>query len=92
LEAKKMLVRDRPTFLWDYDLTADDVRGLLANGSPVERRWLIERLLTQARWEEIWDYLTPQQVREDLPHLRLPANVKATWERALELWLDEKRR
>jgi hypothetical protein len=87
-----MLVQDRPTFLWDYDLTAADVRNLLAQGSSVERRWLVERLLTQARWEEIWDYLTPQQVREDLPYLRLPGKVKATWERALELWLGGERR
>lgn len=85
-----MRVHDKPTFLWDYDLTADDVRRILASGTPVERRWLMERILTQARWEEIWQYLTPQQVRDCLPELKLPPTLKATWARALELWLDDK--
>jgi len=50
-----MRVHDKPAFLWDDDLTFDDVRHILASGTPVERRWLMERILTQARWEEIWE-------------------------------------
>ncbi len=70
-----MRVHNKPTFLGDYDLTSDDVRRILASGTPVERRWLMERILTQARWEEIWEYLTPLQVRDSLPELKLPPAV-----------------
>ena len=79
---------NRPSFLWDYDLSAEDVRRVLATGTAVEQRWLIERILMQARWDEIWSYLTPQRIREVLPELKLPLHVKGTWARALELWLD----
>lgn len=81
---------NRPTFMWDYDLSADDVRRLLASGTPVEQRWLMERILLQARWEEIWSFLTPLRIREALPDLKLPSHVKSTWTRALELWFDGK--
>lgn len=81
-------VEQRPPFLWDYDLTERQVRQLITSGSLVERCWLTERILMQAQWDEIWRYLTPQQIRDLLPHLKLPHSVKDTWERALSLWLD----
>ncbi|MDW8366497.1 MAG: hypothetical protein RMK49_11685 [Abditibacteriales bacterium] len=74
--------RTTSPLFWDYDLTGDDVRRILAHGTPVKSRWLMERILTQAHWEEIWRCLTPQQVRDCLPELKLPPNLKATWARA----------
>jgi len=63
-----------------------DVQHTLASGSEAERRWLTERILLHAPWDEIWEYLTPQSIRAVLPALKLPAPIKGTWKRALELW------
>lgn len=84
-------MEQRPSFLWDYELTPEQVREILATGTEVERRWLTERILTHARWEEIWRYLTPQEINERLPELRLPPAVNQTWARALELWAQRKK-
>ncbi|PIU91649.1 MAG: hypothetical protein COZ06_10220 [Armatimonadetes bacterium CG_4_10_14_3_um_filter_66_18] len=78
--------QQRPSFLWDYNLSVADVQHTLASGSEAERRWLTERILLHAPWDEIWEYLTPQSIRAVLPALKLPAPIKGTWKRALELW------
>ena len=35
----------RPYFLWDYDLTEEEVRTLLRTGDETTRIWLASRIL-----------------------------------------------
>ena len=35
----------RPYFFWDYDLSEEQVRDLVHNGSPTEKAWVIGRIL-----------------------------------------------
>jgi hypothetical protein len=74
-------------FLWDYDLTEEQVRALLRNGSPVEQAWLIGRILEHCRWNDIWRYLTVKQIQEHLGqvHFRRPAD-RELWTYALARW------
>lgn len=60
----------RPYFLWDYDLTEEDVR----------------RILTNARFEDVWAYLTAQGITESFSKLRMRPDVKEAWRRALSTW------
>jgi len=74
-------------FLWDYDLTEQQVRDILRQGNPAERAWLISRILEYAKWEDIWRYLTPADIRRDfeLLHFRRPQD-RELWAFALDRW------
>lgn len=78
--------KNRPYFLWDYNLNEDDVRRILARGSDVEKRWLTGRILTNARFTDIWKYLKPAQVATQFSNLRLRPELKKIWQRAFRIW------
>ena len=80
----------KPRFLWDYDLSDTEVRDILAQKelSPV-KQWLVERILTEGRFEEICEYLDLTTIQQSFDQLRLPPHIKARWEYALKRWLAE---
>lgn len=81
----------RLSFLWDYDLSEEDVRRILREGTPTERGWLIGRILEYAPWEEIWQYLTPQQIARDMEYVRFrSARDRQLWTYALKRWLGDR--
>jgi hypothetical protein len=61
----------RPYFLWDLDLTWSEFADQLRSADQATRRWALERLLNDARWRDIWALVSPAEVREHLPHLRV---------------------
>jgi hypothetical protein len=77
----------KPRFLWDYDLSETQVREILAQKefSPL-KQWLIERILTEGRFEEICAYLDLTTIQQSFDQLRLPPHIKARWEYALKRW------
>lgn len=76
----------RPYFLWDYDLTEEDVRRILREGTEVDKIWMTSRILTSARFEDVWKYITLPQVVSLFPKLRMRSSVKEAWHRALTVW------
>ena len=83
--------KDRPYFLWDYDLSEDDVRRILSGGNGVEKRWMMGRLLEAARFEDVWKYLTLKDVADNFSSLKLREPVRRTWQRALKIWSEQPR-
>lgn len=77
---------NRPYFLWDYDLSEDDVRRVLAAGSDMEKHWLIGRILEAARFDDVWRYLKLREVAAVFPHLKLREPIKRAWQKALHVW------
>lgn len=79
-------------FFWDYDLSEEDVRAILAGDDRDRRAWVISRILEAARWEDIWEYVTVDDIRAhfDQLHFRLP-HLRDLWGRALEVWSGENR-
>jgi hypothetical protein len=77
----------RPYFFWDYDIREDEIRGILAGANGVEKAWVISRILQYAKWDDIWRYLTPDDIRQNLPRLdfRRPQDRDA-WAYAVERW------
>lgn len=75
-----------PYFLWDYQLTDDDVRNIVRGTNETEKQWLIGRLLAHAQFEDIWKYVTLKDVVDIFPKLTLPPSVKTAWKRALTIW------
>ncbi len=76
----------RPYWLWDYDLTEDQVRGILSGKNETEKSWMMSRILESARYDDIWNYVTLAQVREMFPKLGLKPPIRRAWERALYVW------
>lgn len=77
----------RPKFLWDYDLTEFDVREILsASGLSDKKLWLIGRILSEARFEEIFEFLDLNTIAQSLPKLRLKEKIRLHWHYALERW------
>lgn len=48
-----MSARQRPYFIWDYDLTEADIRAILRGDDEEQKAWLVARLLESARYEDI---------------------------------------
>lgn len=80
----------KPRFLWDYDLNETQVRAILAQETLTPlKRWLIERILSECRFDEVCHYLDLNIIRQSFPHLRLPPEIKARWEYALKRWTTQ---
>ncbi len=77
----------RPFFLWDYEMTKNQVLEILSyRGYPPQKLWLIERILTQAKFNEIFEYLTIDEIKKTLPQLRLSKKILKRWMYAVQRW------
>lgn len=78
---------DRPVpFLADRQYSLEQLRQLLSEAEPEERRDLTSQIVRFAPWDEIWTLITPQELHEELPHLGLSESLSSAW----TLWLTRK--
>jgi hypothetical protein len=74
-------------FFWDYDLGEAQIRHILRTGSPAEKGWIITRILEYAKWDDIWRYVTPTDIRQNFEQLRFRRpEDQELWAYALERW------
>ena len=78
-----------PYFIWDYDLTDADVRAILRGNDEGQKAWMIARLLESARYEDVWKYISLAELRAIFSQLQLKPQVRAAWQFALAVWVDE---
>lgn len=76
----------KPYFMWDYDLTTDQIKELLHSDNEVEKSWLTARILTHAHFDDVWEYLSVANIVKLFPKLYLKPEVKTAWKHALEVW------
>lgn len=76
----------KPYFLWDYDLTEDDVRRILRGENQTDKIWILSRILESARFEDVWKYTSLSDVRSMMPVLKIKKPIRQAWERALAVW------
>ena len=72
-------------FFPDAEVSETRARTLLESGSPDERAWVISHLLRYAQWDDIWTYVTRDEVKEIFPELELPENLQSAWARMLKI-------
>ena len=79
----------QPYFFWDDDISEEQVRHLIRHGSPLEKAWVISRILEYAKWKDIWHYLTLEDIRQNFERLyfRRPQD-RELWAYALKRWAD----
>lgn len=76
-----------PSFLWDYDLSSQQAREILSRrGFENKKRWLIEKILTEARFDEAVEFLDLKELEKILPQLKIPEKIKNHWTYALKRW------
>jgi hypothetical protein len=74
-------------FFWDYDITEADLRAILQGENEVEKAWAITRLLEAARWEDIWRFITLEDLLANFERLRFRfAHDREMWAYALQHW------
>jgi hypothetical protein len=83
--------RDRQAlyFFPDREVTAADLRRILAEGSRAARAEAISCLLRYAEWSHIWRFVTRDEAREIFPDLDLPETLRQAWARMLKLELSK---
>jgi hypothetical protein len=81
---------ERPYFFWDYDISEEQVGAILRGDDEFHKTWLIGRIVQYARWDDIWSYLTLDDVRRHFDQIawRLPF-MKEMWAHALAVWSQE---
>ncbi len=72
--------------MWDYDLSEQQIHTILNGNNQVEKLWLTARIMTHAKFEDIWQYLHVKDIAEVFSKLRLPPKDKQNWQRALSVW------
>lgn len=72
-------------FFPDQRVSEARVREILERGSEEEKAWVISHLLRYAQWDDIWQYVSRDQVREIFPQLDLPENLRTAWGRMLKV-------
>ena len=80
-------IKQRPYFIWNVDLSEEDVRRILAEGSRYSRTQLIGTILQYARFEDIWKYLSVRDVQQYF--WQIPwrdTALRDHWKWALTLW------
>ena len=66
-------------------VTVDELRQILRQGTPKQRSWAVSNLLRYAQWDDIWTYVTRDEVRDIFPDLDLPENLRQAWGRMLKV-------
>ncbi len=72
-------------FFPDQRVSESRVRSILQHGSPEERAWVISHLLRFAQWDDIWTYVSRQEVREIFSQVEMPENLQSAWARMLKI-------
>jgi hypothetical protein len=59
----------RPYFLWDCDMTLDELRKGLRDPEPAARAYLIGKLMRQAKPDDVFTFVSPREIRELWPSI-----------------------
>jgi hypothetical protein len=80
-------MHDRPYFLWDVPITAAELRERLRDPDPAIRAQWQGRVMREARFDDVWDYITLDEVIRDFSHLRKHlGRMRGFWEYLLDAW------
>jgi hypothetical protein len=76
----------RPYFLWDEDISIDELRAALTRRGP-DRDRLLGKMLREARDIDVWHFVTPAEVARALPILgRRLGRRRPFWEFLIRGW------
>lgn len=72
---------DTIRYLWDYNLSEEDVTNMLKSGNQFEKAWLIGRIITYADWDTIKRLLNGAIIASAIPLI-----VEYDWAKEDVIW------
>ena len=72
-------------FFPEEPTTVSELEMALAGEDRERRAWAISHLLRYALWEDIWIYVSRDDVREIFAELDLPESLRIAWGRMLKV-------
>ncbi len=82
--------KDKPWFLWDVDVSEAELRERLRQDDPDGRAQWQARIMREARFHEVWQYLTLDDVLANWPHIRRHlGRMRPFWDWLLRGWRDD---
>ncbi len=72
-------------FFPERDVTREELNDMLHGGSREDRCAAVSCMLRYAQWEDIWEYVSREEVRELFDDLDLPESLRAAWARMLKI-------
>lgn len=72
-------------FFPDRQVTRQQLKQILEGDSEEERAWAISNMLRYAQWDDIWLYVSRDEVRRVFATLDLPENLRQAWARMLKI-------
>lgn len=72
-------------FFPDRSVSAGELKRILDDGTQEERLWAISNMLRYAQWDDIWLYVSRDEVREVFPALDLPDKLRQALARMLKV-------
>ena len=83
-------MHDRPWFLWDAEITEEQLRERLRHPDPRIRAQWQGVVLREAKPSEVWRYLTLDEVVHDWQHIqRHLGRRRRFWEFLLAGWRED---
>jgi hypothetical protein len=77
----------RPYFLWDEDVSVQELKDRLRGPDSAERARLLAKLLREARDIDVWEFVTPEEVARALPAVRHRLGRRlGFWEFLIDGW------
>lgn len=77
----------RPYFLWDEDVSIDELRDILAGPDSFRRDQLLGKMLREARDLDVWSFVTPSEVARVLERLQRRIGRRfGFWKFLIEGW------
>lgn len=80
----------RPYFLWDEDVSIDELRATLRGPDTDEKLRLMGKMLREARDVDVWRFTTPDEVARLLPVLgRRLGRRRPFWDFLIDGWRED---
>ena len=79
--------RGRPYFLWDDDMTADELRARLADPDPAVRAYFLGKVMRQAKPDDVFVFASLREIVEQFAALeRYLGKSREFWAWLIERW------
>lgn len=80
-------LQGRPYFLWDSDMTLDELRERLADPDPEIQAYHLGKVMRQARPDDVFAFASPGTIRQLWPRLlRYLGQRRDFWTWIFETW------
>jgi hypothetical protein len=85
--ARLLDARGRPYFLWDEDITADELRARLSDRDPEVRAYFLGKLMRQAKPDDVFGFVSLREIVDQFPAVqRYLGRSREFWSWLIEQW------